>query len=146
YAAERLERSGELGAVRARHARFFLALAEQAVEQWSGAEQTVWLNRLENEHDNMRAALDWLLAGKAGEQRSRGTGEQGTDAVASAPPPLCPSAPLPGEAALRLAGALRAFWETRGYLSEARSYLAAVLAMEGVGGATRERATALNGA
>jgi predicted ATPase len=61
YARERLEQSGEAGAFRRRHAAFFLALAEEAAPELAGAQQQEWANRLESEHDNMRAALSWSL-------------------------------------------------------------------------------------
>jgi predicted ATPase len=66
YAAERLEESGRAETIRQRHARCFLALAEEAeVEQW-GPRVAVWVDRLEGERDNLRAALAWSMAG-AGE-------------------------------------------------------------------------------
>ena len=61
YARERLEVSGEDEAFRHRHAEFFLALAEEAAPQLTGAQQQEWANRLEVDHDNMRAALSWSL-------------------------------------------------------------------------------------
>jgi tetratricopeptide (TPR) repeat protein len=61
YALERLEQSGEAEAIRQRHASFFLALAEEAEPKLLGAQQAEWLDRLEEEHDNLRSALSWLL-------------------------------------------------------------------------------------
>ena len=61
YARERLEASGEDEAFRHRHAEFFLGLAEEAAPQLTGAQQQEWANRLEVDHDNMRAALSWSL-------------------------------------------------------------------------------------
>ena len=72
----------------ARHAAYFLRLAEAAEEELSGADQADWLERLEADHDNLRAALDWLTR----------VGEAGLE--------------------LRLAAALGRFWYMRGYLSE----------------------------
>jgi predicted ATPase/class 3 adenylate cyclase/Tfp pilus assembly protein PilF len=60
YALERLAGSGELEVTRRRHAAFFLALAREAQPHLSGPAQAVWLERLEQEHDNLRAALEWL--------------------------------------------------------------------------------------
>ena len=61
YAQERLEESGEAEAVRRVHAEYFLALAEEAEPMLWGAEDAAWLERLEQEHDNMRAALSWAI-------------------------------------------------------------------------------------
>ena len=57
YGQERLEESGEAEAVRHRHAAFFLELAEEAAPKMLGAAQEAWLERLEREHANFRAAL-----------------------------------------------------------------------------------------
>jgi predicted ATPase/DNA-binding CsgD family transcriptional regulator len=61
YAHERLMRAGELAAARWAHAHYFLALAERAAAELQGSSQRTWLLRLEREHDNLRAALNWLL-------------------------------------------------------------------------------------
>ena len=62
YATERLAESGETDRLRQRHAGFFLALAEQAEPKLFGPEQDAWFARLEAEHSNLRAALEWLAA------------------------------------------------------------------------------------
>jgi non-specific serine/threonine protein kinase len=98
YAREKLLGAGEAGAARERHARYFLELAEQAEPALNGPAQAEWLRRLEQEHDNLRAALDWALASND------------------------------GETAARLTGALGRFWSTRGHWSEGRQWLAAALA------------------
>ena len=59
YARERLLNGGEVEAVRSRHLDFFARLAEEAKAQLGGPSQAVWLDRLEADHDNLRAALDW---------------------------------------------------------------------------------------
>jgi predicted ATPase/DNA-binding CsgD family transcriptional regulator len=65
YALEKLEGSGEEAALRSRHAAFFLELAEEAEPKLLGREKAKWLERLEREHDDSRAALLWL--GERGE-------------------------------------------------------------------------------
>ncbi len=116
YALERLEAGGEAEALRRAHATWCVALAEEAEPRLKGAQQGVWLERLEREHDNLRAALRWLL-------------ENGES-----------------EAALGLAGALWWFWYVRGHLSEGRRWLEEALARHDGGTAPRLRATALAGA
>ncbi len=95
YALDRLERSEEGELLRQRHADYFVVLAEEAEPEILGADQVLWLQRLEAERDNFRAALGWLL--------ERGDTER----------------------ALRLIGALRRAWVARGYLSETRKWLEA---------------------
>ena len=128
YALERLEASGEAAVLRQRHARSYLALAEEAELKLRGAEQALWLDRLEAEHDNLRAALAWAQA-------------ELTDATGG---------PARAELGLRLAGALLWFWLVRGYVSEGHRWLQAALAAPGqVAGAlpaTSARAKALAGA
>ena len=97
YGLEALAASGELEAIQQAHAKFYLRLAEEAEPEFRGAQQAVWLERLEQEHDNLRAALRWSL--------ERGEGGHSS------------------EIALRLAGALWRFWEVRGHWSEGRTFL-----------------------
>ena len=97
YAAERLAESAEVEALRRRHAAYFLALAKQAEPELTRAGQVIWLNRLEMEHDNLRAALQWA--------------EDSHEA----------------EISLRLSTMLWRFWEVRGYLSEGRGWLESAL-------------------
>jgi predicted ATPase/DNA-binding SARP family transcriptional activator/DNA-binding CsgD family transcriptional regulator len=61
YAAEKLEENGEAQRTQGRHAAFFLALAEEAEPEMVGPRQGLWTERLETEHDNLRAALSWAL-------------------------------------------------------------------------------------
>jgi predicted ATPase len=61
YALERLRESGEEDEVRRRHVRRYLALAEQAEPRIKGQDQGEWLDRLEAENDNLRAAIGWSL-------------------------------------------------------------------------------------
>ena len=114
YGLEQLEKSGEEGTIRRRHADFFLALAEQAEAQLESAEQVSWMHRMELEHDNLRAALEWSKGAAGAEE-------------------IC----------LRLAGTLGFFWEVRGYYSEGRERLSAVLLTEAAQGRTAARARLL---
>jgi predicted ATPase len=66
YALEQLRESGEEDEVRRRHLQHYLALAEEAEPRIRGRDQIEWLDRLEAENDNLRAAIGWLLeAGEA---------------------------------------------------------------------------------
>jgi tetratricopeptide (TPR) repeat protein len=62
YAGERLTESGAAGRLQRRHAEYLLRLAERAEPLLRGPQQAVWLRRLEAEHDNFSAAIDWALA------------------------------------------------------------------------------------
>lgn len=99
YSREKLVEAGEEERTRTQHRDWYLALVEEAEPYLLTADQIAWLDRLEVEHDNLRAALEWSQHDPGGE-----------------------------EAALRLAKALAKFWLRRGYLSEGRSWLEAVLA------------------
>lgn len=94
YAQARLEQHAEAADMRHQHAAYFVAMAERASARLHGREQVPWLEWLEREHDNLRAALGWSLA-------KDGRAEMG----------------------LRLAAALWEFWSIRGYLSEGQSWL-----------------------
>lgn len=61
YARESLEKSAETGTIRRNHAEYFLALAEEAEPHLQASQSAKWLNRLEEEHDNIRAAIRWSL-------------------------------------------------------------------------------------
>jgi predicted ATPase len=61
YAGERLAESGTAERLQRRHAEYFLRLAEQAEPLLRGPQQAVWLRRLEADHDNFGAAIDWAL-------------------------------------------------------------------------------------
>jgi predicted ATPase len=109
FACEQLEAASETGEVRQRHADFFLAQAEKAFPELKGSPKE-WLDRLEDDHDNLRAVLDWLeSAGRTNE-------------------------------ALQLAGALYRLWNLRGYLLEGRDRLERLLADEQAGTSARVRA------
>jgi non-specific serine/threonine protein kinase len=119
YGLEKLEESGEGAAMRRNHAAFFLELAEHVEPKVNGKDRDVWLEQLEFEHDNLRAALAW----------SREEAE--------------------GETGLRLVGALSWFWFHREYWSEWRRWLDEVLvARENTGerpARTEARAKTLSG-
>jgi predicted ATPase len=61
YGLEVLASSGEMEAIRQVHAEYYLRLAEEAEPEFRGAQQGMWLERLEREHDNLRAVMQWLL-------------------------------------------------------------------------------------
>jgi non-specific serine/threonine protein kinase len=96
YAADRLLEAGAIERVRDRHLDFFLKFAEEMEPKLVGPGAKAGLDRVEAQHDNLRAALEWSLSGNEG-------GDVGK--------------------ALRLAGALGNFWYWRGYLNEGRHWL-----------------------
>jgi predicted ATPase/class 3 adenylate cyclase/Tfp pilus assembly protein PilF len=100
FAREKLQESAEAEKIKRVHAQYFLTLAEEAYPELRGPDQLEWLERLEAEHDNMRAALSWAL------ERQE------------------------AEVALRLGGALSWFWSVRDYYSEGRRWLEEALATE----------------
>src|SRR5438874_7584799 len=61
FAIERLEESGESHTIRDRHVEAFIALAQKGEPHLFGPARREWLDRLEIDHDNFRAALDWCL-------------------------------------------------------------------------------------
>lgn len=61
YAREKLSESGEADAIRSQHLTFFRDLARRAEPEMQGARQLLWLDRLEVEINNLRAALKWSL-------------------------------------------------------------------------------------
>ncbi len=101
YVFEKLEDSGEAEDIKRSHTGYFLALAEEAEPWLSGPREVEWFERLEEELDNIRAALSWARAHKE------------------------------AELSLRLAGALGGFWFWAGHYGEAREWLEAALAQEG---------------
>jgi predicted ATPase/transcriptional regulator with XRE-family HTH domain len=66
YAAEHLEAGVDLERVRQRHRDFFIELAQTAQTHLTGPDQTIWLDRLEQDADNFRAALNWCLESRQG--------------------------------------------------------------------------------
>jgi non-specific serine/threonine protein kinase len=98
YGLESLALADELPALRAWHARHYLALVEAAESRLRGADQCAWLDRLEAEHDNLRAALEWS-------QTPDGDAELG----------------------LQLSGGLSWFWQVRSHIEEGRRWLTRAL-------------------
>jgi non-specific serine/threonine protein kinase len=125
YAEQRLDDAGDARAMRRRHVAWCLALAAEAAAAMDGPQEPGWLARLEQEHDNLRAALNWSL--------EQGHRLEAQDRLAAT------------TTALRLAGTLSRFWELRGYLSEGRRWLSRALAA-GSEAPAAERARALHGA
>ena len=71
YTREKLSESGEAGQVREWHAGYYLALAEAAEPELKGERQVAWLERFERDHDNLRAAMRWLLERGESEKAAR---------------------------------------------------------------------------
>src|SRR5207244_11352964 len=69
YGLEALEMSGEMEVIQQAHAMYYLAIAEKAEPELGGQQQAVWLERLEQEHDNLRGALQWGLGPGDNEHR-----------------------------------------------------------------------------
>ena len=99
FAAERVE-PDEAIQLSDQHLAWYLTLARRGAQELRGPNQQQWLDRLELEHDNLRTSLGWA-------QHEHGRNQAG----------------------LQLATALWRFWETRGYLTEARRWLAHALSM-----------------
>ena len=122
FARRSLAGAGELDAASARHLRYYTWLAEEGRSRLRGPDQKGWLARLDEEHDNLRAALAWAV------ERARGPATGGTGSRAA------------GELALRLAGALGEFWLLRAYYHEGRAHLATALAVGPATGLARAKA------
>ena len=100
YGLECLAAAGEEPEVRRQHLAWCLALADRAEPELTGADQQQWFDRLQLEHDNLRAALAWSIAEKD------------------------------SQSALRLGGALYRFWATQGHYEEGRRWLDTALALD----------------
>jgi predicted ATPase/class 3 adenylate cyclase/DNA-binding CsgD family transcriptional regulator len=98
YGLERLADEGEMASLRRWHAGHFLQLAESAEPLLRGRAQLAWLDRLQADHDNLRAALAYFSSDERAQSEL-----------------------------LRLSGALAWFWPQRGHISEGRRWLALAL-------------------
>ncbi|MFI5262288.1 MAG: ATP-binding protein [Candidatus Limnocylindrales bacterium] len=117
YARGRLVEAREGEATLRRHRDWYLALVDEAAPAFfRGPEPAEWLRRLDREHDDIRAALEWCL-----------------------------DQPGEGHAGLRIAAGLWRYWEIRGYLTEGRGWLARMIEAVG-GDDSVLRANALTGA
>ncbi|HEX6947150.1 MAG TPA: adenylate/guanylate cyclase domain-containing protein [Acidimicrobiia bacterium] len=101
FARERLHESGEHDEVHAIHCDVYLELVRRAAPELTGRDRLWWLDLLEDNHDNIRSAIEWGM--EAGE----------TDRV------------------LELVSSLWRFWQTRGHLHEAQRRIESALAMPG---------------
>lgn len=99
YALERADQSGEMVALRRSHADYFLTLAEQAEPHLLRAGDSSWLRQLQEEHDNLRAALTWCLI------------DDGDVGIG-----------------VRIAAAVARFWHLRSYVSEGLRWIELALA------------------
>ncbi len=116
FAEARLAEMPDAAEVRRRHAGWFLELALAAEAHLTAEDQGVWLDRCDEDHANIRAALGWAV--------DRGDADRAQEA----------------------AGALWRFWQQRGHLAEARRWFDQILAMPTGGAPTAARAKALSGA
>jgi tetratricopeptide (TPR) repeat protein len=155
---EKLSVQGMHERLRDWHAGYFLSVVEEAEIGLRGPQQLLWLERLVADRDNIRAALEWSLQQAKAKAMINASAysEQGSieDARHAVMTEMFSSKAVSGkelpaiELCLRLASALRPYWEWQGYLVEGRSWLGAALAIpleEGAGKATlAARAKALS--
>lgn len=116
FGLEQLEASGEAATIKQRHLEAYLALSTRAKPNLYGIERKTWLDRLEVDLDNIRAALDWAIASKDARH------------------------------AMELSGSFWRFWQMRGHIDEGRARLAAVLALPQGDHLSKERLQALEAA
>lgn len=122
YGREQLDETGETAALRRRHAAYFLQLAAEACSHLAREEQLVWLDRLDADIDNLRAALVWALEqGQCGDQAAAAHG-------------------------LSVATQFGSYWYLRGRFQEGHAWLSRFLTTSAVGLRSLERARALPGA
>ena len=114
FALEKLHASGEITTLKDMHLAYFLKIAEKRASILPERDRIEWTNRIDAEHDNLRAALEWSL----------------TDRVDSS---LC----------FRLSRQLGEFWQWRDFLEEGRGLFEKILVRPGLTELTRERADLL---
>jgi tetratricopeptide (TPR) repeat protein len=118
FGVECLSEAGELATTQSAHAKYFLTWVEQISPMLLGAEQAHWLDQLDREYENVKVALERMLAGT---ELETGRAEQ----------------------ALRLCVALMGFWEIRGYTGEGLVFMERALVL-GKDAAPSVRAQALH--
>jgi predicted ATPase/class 3 adenylate cyclase len=117
YAHDRLLDSGDAAAARSAHLAYYRVLSKQAnLELWQ-AHEVEWINEIEAEHDNLRAAIEWSMAAESG------------------PDPL---------AGLEVACNITRFWMVRGHWREAEERIASLLRHPMASQQTELRARGLN--
>jgi non-specific serine/threonine protein kinase len=114
YAREKLVEAGDQDETKNRHLDYFQRWARQVEPLLTTVEQLAGLNKLEEEHDNLRAALDWSLTAAGGTEKG-----------------------------LQLAVSMANFWKLHGHITEGRRRLSAALAQEAARPRTLVRARAL---
>jgi predicted ATPase/transcriptional regulator with XRE-family HTH domain len=102
FGLEQLRTNGQESVIRDRHLAYFIALAEQADQEIHGLDQLAWIERIERNHNNFQAALDWCVTNQYTEY------------------------------GLRLLGALGWAWWIRGHYSETRYWFDKIRALPGV--------------
>ncbi|MCK4898779.1 MAG: tetratricopeptide repeat protein, partial [Anaerolineales bacterium] len=121
FGTKKLNECGENDVARDRNSRYCYQLALEAKSMLTGPQQAAWMDRLDDEHYNLRAALSWLLY----------RAEKGSDLYTNE-----------AEMALKMVSCLYLFWDTRGYVGEGRRWIERALAFGQV--ETKTRADALN--
>lgn len=104
YGLEQLTLTGELAATRSAHAAYYLSWAQNAETLLRGASQVRWLDRQEQEYENLRIALEWMLEQANNDENA-------------------------GKQALHLCVVLGSFWEVRGHFREGAAFLERALAV-----------------
>jgi predicted ATPase/DNA-binding CsgD family transcriptional regulator len=117
YAKEKLTSSGEWSVIQDRHLKFFLELSEETDTKLRGEHQQLWLNMLDAEYDNIRAALAWAVEGGRMDNKRVSAG-------------------------LRITTSLYQFWRIRDYIEEGLNWCKQLFAQadEGISSVVRAKA------